>query len=150
MSAEIIQFGRKPSQPSTSEREIYPWPWEVLDGAPFVDPPPPRRANGRLGKRNCWVDMPTENGHEDHARGRAYAKTMLSVMQAYTNACRGSRYEKLSMTITARALESVLDSMVTDAVNRQKKGGKYSRRIITPAMNGFLSELTRHIAGLKE
>ena len=52
MSAEIIQFGARPSGPRAPEFDIYPWPWGVLDGLPFVAPPPPRRADGTFGERN--------------------------------------------------------------------------------------------------
>jgi hypothetical protein len=164
MSAEIIQFeGPRSGAPeplrsreclnaSNADKlgtfDIYPWPWVVLDGLPFVDPPAPQRADGELGKRNCWVDKPTENGAEDHARRRHYAKMMLSAMLANVSAF-GSN-EKLAMSVSAKALRDVLESMVCDAVARHKKGGKYSRTIITSAMGGFLFELTQHIAGLKE
>jgi hypothetical protein len=159
MSAQIIQFdarsaaGLVPTEDSnassTSAPDIYPAPWEVLDGLPFVAPPLPRRSNGRLGERNCWLDNPTDRGPEDYARGHRYAKMMLSAMHANSDTCE-SRHQKFEMCISARAFERVIESMVGDAVTRQKKGGKYSRTLITSAMAGFLSGLTRHIAGLKE
>jgi hypothetical protein len=124
--------------------DIYPWPWYVLDDLPFVDPPLPPRANGRRQlKRNRWNDKPSESGINDFARGKRYAKMMLAAMKANNAA-----YEdhKLGFVISARALESVFESMIGDAVDRQKKCGKGSRTIVTSAMSGFLSELSRSIA----
>jgi hypothetical protein len=48
--------------------------------------------------------------------------------------------------ISARALAAVFESMIEDAVDRQKKRGKASRTIVTSAMSGFLSELSCSIA----
>jgi hypothetical protein len=39
--------------------------------------------------------------------------------------------------------------MIEDAVDRHKKRGKGSRTIVTSAMSGFLSELTREIASVR-
>jgi hypothetical protein len=49
--------------------------------------------------------------------------------------------------ISARSLELVFESMIRDAVARQKKGGIGSRSPVTSAMSGFLRVLTHHIAG---
>lgn len=38
-------------------------------------------------------------------------------------------------------MQEILESMIKDAVARQKKGGDGSRTIITSAMSGFLVEL---------
>jgi hypothetical protein len=128
--------------------DIYPWPWSVVDNLPFVDPPPsPRTGNWRHLKRNCWNDKPTESGINDFARGRRYARMMLAAMKANNVACEG---HKLGFVISARALDEVFRSMLEDAVDRQKKGGKGSRTIITSAMSGFLSELSRDIAGVPD
>jgi hypothetical protein len=40
--------------------------------------------------------------------------------------------------------------MIRDGIARQKKGGKYSRSVCTSTMTGFLSELTRYIAGIRD
>jgi hypothetical protein len=135
------------TQPPTPN-DIYPWPWYVLDDLPFVDPPLPPRANGRRQlKRNCWNDKASESGINDFARGKRYARMMLAAMKANNAACEG---HKLGFVISARALEGVFRSMIEDAVDRQKKGGKGSRTITTSAMHGFLSELSRDIPGIAD
>jgi hypothetical protein len=40
--------------------------------------------------------------------------------------------------------------MIRDGITRQEKGGKHSRTACTSAMSGFLSELTRYIAGIRD
>jgi hypothetical protein len=117
---------------------VYPWPWAVLDGLSFVDPAPPP---GSKLRRNCWTDKPTDSGCEDHQRGQRHAKMLLSAMRAN---------DALGRVISARALEIVFESMIQDAMTRQKKGGKHSRTVITSAMTGFLSEITRVIAGVEK
>jgi hypothetical protein len=70
----VIQFPGTSATKDPAEGDIYyPWPWLVLDGLPFVDPAPPRRADGRLGTRNCWNDTSTEmSGRDDYKRGERY------------------------------------------------------------------------------
>jgi hypothetical protein len=147
MTAEIIPLNRqrRSSSDAPSEDVIYPWPWLVLDGLPFVDPAKPQRRGSRFN-RNCWNDKETESGTNDYARGRRYAKMMLATMQA------NSKFLDKTLpngVISASALHEVFESMIKDAVDRQRSGGKGSRTIVTSAMNGFLTELTREIAGVR-
>jgi hypothetical protein len=137
-----------PGKEEPNADSVYPWPWLVLDGLPFVGPAPPPRPNGRARlKRNCWNDKSTESGINDFARGRRYARMMLAAMKANSAAGGG---HKLSFVVSALALESVFRSMIEDAVDRQKKDGKGSRTVITSAMYGFLSELSRDIASVPD
>jgi hypothetical protein len=142
----VIQFPGTSAKKDPAEGDIYRWPWLVLDGLPFVDPAPPRRTDGRLGTRNCWNDTSTESGVDNYKRGERYAEMTLSAMRA----ARVKKYDNLSRVIGAIALSDVLESMVRDAVTRQKNGGSGSRTIITSAMSGFLSVLTRDIAGVQD
>jgi hypothetical protein len=138
VSGNVVQF------PEVSERmkdhatpsqeaplnHVYPWPWV--------------QGRARRLNRNCWNDKPTKNGACDHARGRRYAKMMLSAMQRNSDAHGNS---KTGNVVSARALDEILESMICDAVARQKKGGHGSRTGITSTMKGFLWEMTRYIAG---
>jgi hypothetical protein len=128
-----------------SEDVIYPWPWLVLDGLPFIDPAKPSGPKGRL-KRNCWNDRATESGINDYARGKRYAKMVLAAMQANNKFLEGTLANGV---ISASALKCVFESMIEDAIDRRNKRGKGSRTIVTSAMSGFLSELTREIAGVR-
>jgi transposase len=79
-------------EPPPNDNAVYPYPWLVLDGLPFVGPATPPRPNGcgRL-KRNCWNDKPTESGINDYARGRRYARMMLAAMKANSAAGDGHK-----------------------------------------------------------
>jgi hypothetical protein len=103
-----------------------------LDDLPFIGPCP----EGRLGwqRRNYWVDEPTEDG-ADHARGRRYALMFLDLRSA-------------DSAVTARSFELIIQSMIRQGIARRKKGGRYSRSVATPSMEGFLFEIGRFLVGL--
>jgi hypothetical protein len=155
MTAQIIPLNRQQRSPNRApsssslnaprDDAIYPWPWLVLDDLPFVDPAKPTGPKGRL-KRNCWNDKATESGVSDYWRGRRYARMMLAAMKANNKFLDGI---VSNGAISADALTCVFESMIEDAVNRQKKGGKGSRTIVTSAMSGFLRELTHNIAAVE-
>jgi hypothetical protein len=44
----------------------------------------------------------------------------------------------------------IVESMIRDGIARRENGGQYSRTPITSAMQGFLHELTRYIAGIRD
>jgi hypothetical protein len=150
----IIKFPERPKDPAAlnstpseppGRDHVYPLPWYVLDELPFVDPPPSPSAHKRSSlKRNCWNDKPTESGVNGYARGKRYAKMTLSAMQRNSNAYENT---ELGRVVSARALGCILESMIADALARQKKGGQGSRTIVTSAMAGFLTEITRYVAG---
>lgn len=129
-------------------RDNYGFP-RHLDDLPFVDPAPPLRSDGRgwRGSRNCWNVVPTDNGRDDFARGRHYAKMTIAAMQAHSANYGG---HKLARSISAIDLERIIESMIRDGIARRAKGGQYSRTPVTSAMNGFLSELARYIAGIRD
>jgi hypothetical protein len=57
---------------------------------------------------------------------------------------------KLALSICAIDLEHIIEGMISDGIARQKKGGKYTGLSALPPMTGFLSELTRYIAGIRD
>jgi hypothetical protein len=71
---------------------------------------------------------------------------VLAAMQANNKFLEGTLANGV---ISASALKCVFESMIEDAIDRRNKRGKGSRTIVTSAMSGFLSELTREIAGVR-
>jgi hypothetical protein len=71
---------------------------------------------------------------------------VLDAMEARSEAYGG---HKLALSIAANNLKRIIESMISDGIARRLKGGRHSRTPVTSAMNGFLSELTRHIAGIE-
>jgi hypothetical protein len=71
----------------------------------------------------------------------------MAVMQAHS-----THYgeHKLALSISAIDLSRIVESMIRDGIARREKGGQYSRTPITSAMQGFLHELTRYIAGIRD
>jgi hypothetical protein len=57
---------------------------------------------------------------------------------------------KFVLVICAIDLEHIIEGMIRDGIAPHKKGGKYSRSACTSTMSGFLSELTRYIAGIRD
>jgi hypothetical protein len=119
-------------------------PMHFLEGMPFVDPRPPIESRRRW---NCWNDVPTDSGCDDYQRGRRYGRLVLDAMLD-----RADTYNdhKLALSICAIDLEHIIESMIRDGVARSSKGGKHSRTPVTSAMRGFLTELARHIAGIRD
>jgi hypothetical protein len=68
---------------------------------------------------------------------------MHSLIDAYAG-------HALARTISARGLELIFEAMIRDGIVRRVKGGGGSRATLTPAMSGFLSELARYIAGIRD
>ena len=56
--------------------------------------------------------------------------------------------EQAWLSIAAIDLGHIIESMIRDGITRRMKGGRHSRTPVTSTMSGFLSELTRHIAGI--
>ena len=115
-------------------------PMHYLEGLPFVDPEPPGFPHTRR-KWNCWNDVPTDDGLNDFQRGKRYGQMVLNAMEARSE-------HKLALSIAAIDLGHIIESMIRDGITRRMKGGRHSRTPVTSAMSGFLSELTRHIAGI--
>lgn len=121
-------------------------PMHFLEELPFVETKPEGWPNTRR-EWNCWKDVPTDSGRDDYARGADYGKMTLDAMKA-----RAVEYNdhKFTLSTLANQLERIIESMVRDGVARHLKGGRHSRTPVTSAMSGFLHELTRHIAGIRD
>ena len=117
---------------------------EIVDCLPFIGPAGPRDGRTGLEKRNFWTDEPTDDGGADHQGGRRYARMTIEAIQER------STEHKFSRAICSIDLEHIFEGMIVDGIARQKKGGKYSRSACTPAMTGFLFELGRYIAGIRD
>jgi hypothetical protein len=122
-------------------------PMHMLEELPFVETKPQGWPDGTRREWNCWKDVPTDSGIDDHARGRDYAKMTLAAMETRAADCGG---HKLTLSILAIDLEHIIASMIRDGVARHLKGGRHSRTPVTSAMSGFLHELTRCIAGIRD
>ena len=85
-------------------------------------------------------------GGEDFKRGQFYGRMTIAAMQR-----QGKNYGgyKLALSIVASDLEQIIEGMIKDGIERCKKGGRESRTPTTSAMNGFLSEISRHVAGIE-
>jgi hypothetical protein len=145
----IIKFPNSDSPATELEAMLKCFPRHILDDLPFVGPAPPLRADGRgwHGSQNCWNDVPTDSDKDDFARGVRYAKKTIALMHAHATDYDG---HKLALSISAIDLERIIESMIRDGIARGKKGGKHSRTLTTSAMSGFLHELTRHVAGIRD
>jgi hypothetical protein len=129
-------------------QENYVFPRHILADLPFVDPPMPHGADGRCrSPQNCWNDIPTDDSQSDFDRGQRYAKMTVAAMEEHSEAYGG---HKLARSISATDLEHIIESMIRDGIARREKGGRYSRSTLTSAMQGFLSELSRYVAGIRE
>jgi hypothetical protein len=133
--------------PEDQAHENYGFPRHILADLPFVDPPPPRRADGRIPPQNCWNDIPTDDHKSDFARGGRYAKMTIAAIQAHSENYGG---HKLALSICATDLDHIIESMIQQGIARREKGGRYSRSTLTPAMSGFLFEITRCLAGIRD
>ncbi|MDQ6734646.1 MAG: hypothetical protein M3Z35_11145 [Nitrospirota bacterium] len=91
------------------------------DGARVTEPP-----------LSWWKDTPGADHHSDCKRGRSYALLVIDALAA--DRC-GSP-----------PLENIFAAIIEDAVRRRLKGGKHARTL-PPAVDGFLWELSRFIAG---
>jgi hypothetical protein len=100
-----------------------------VNALPFVEQLPD--GNVISWQRNYWIDQPTTNSTADFQRGKAYAALTVDALQA--DGC------------GPLILEHVFASIVADAVARRAKGGRYSRRQLTPAADGFLHGLARYV-----
>lgn len=83
----------------------------------------------------------------DFQRGKRYARITTAAMHSLIDAYAG---HALARTISARGLELIFEAMIRDGIVRRVKGGGGSRATLTPAMSGFLSELARYIAGIRD
>src|SRR6476660_2877896 len=120
---------------------------EILSRLPFVGPPCPRDGRADFKKRNYWIDEPTNDRLADYQRGRHYARMTIEAIQERSAEHDG---HKLALSICAIDLGHIIEGMIRDGIARQKRGGKYSRSACTSTMDGFLSELTRYIAGIRD
>jgi hypothetical protein len=82
-----------------------------------------------------WNVTSSENPREDFKRGKAYAAMTIQALKA--DDC------------SSRELERIFEAIVADAVARRRKGGKGSRRILSPVADGFIHQLSRAITGWK-
>jgi hypothetical protein len=89
-----------------------------------------------------WCDEPTKHGHHDYKRGRTYALLTIEAIErdrpktGQRRAYAGSHY-----------LAQIFEAMITDAIDRRRKGGIGSRKALTSTMDGFLYELSRAFCG---
>jgi hypothetical protein len=90
--------------------------------------------------------IPTDDSLDDYRRGERYGQMVLDAMEARSEAYGG---HKLALSIAANNLKRIIESMISDGIARRIKGGQRTRTPVTSAMRGFLSELTRHIAGIE-
>ena len=84
-----------------------------------------------------WHDEPSGEGHVDSKRGAVYAQLTIKAIQRDR-----PRYRPYA---APHYLKQIFEAMVNDALERRRRGGKGSRTTITPAMSGFLNELSEHI-----
>jgi len=116
----------------------------AMKGLPFVAP---KELGGNvcagIGSYHWWSDEPTELSHGDHHRGRVYAWLLVRAIEED----RPLQNPQASRDFfgTPRFLEMIFATMIEDAVRRRLKGGKNSRKPLTPTMDGFLRELSLHI-----
>jgi hypothetical protein len=120
---------------------------DIENRLPFIGPRGPRDGRTGLEKRNFWIDEPTDDSGADHQRGRHYARMTIEAIQE-RNAENGGRL--FTRAICAIDLEHIFEGMICDGIARQKKGGKYSRSVCTSTMSGFLFELGRYIALIRD
>jgi len=88
----------------------------------------------------------TASSLDDYQRNKRYGQLVLDAMEVRSEAYDG---HKLALSIAAIDLQHIIQSMIRDGIARRMKGGRHSRTPVTSAMSGFLSELTRHIAGIE-
>ena len=124
-------------RPPARSRPKYEWTLEEVRSIfapsvkvlPFVTRDPKKPLDGH--PLTWWNDEPGIDHKLDRKRGVAYADMLIDTIAA--DRCGGL------------PIERIFESIIEDTVARKIKGGKHSR-ILPPAVDGFLWQLSRTIA----